>query len=189
MSVRLAIFFVFFGFVSCKAQVPRSQTYIQKYAHDFNDDGIKDQIIVYEDTMEKDQEDKKPTKLSIHLYEGKKHGTSWGKNDKIISGLGPNCPLEGFQTITINGRSFTVKQSFCHGMILVKAWTTFQYEKKNNKFYLTKYKEKYVNRQQPDKKIPAKTWTEKDFGKIPFSKVSAQKFYKYFFEYPSIDDS
>lgn len=66
---------------------------------------------------------------------------------------------------------FTVEQSFCVDFLLVYSYATFKIDD-NGVINLHKYGEEYSDRSNPDKKIPTKIWTKKDFGEVKFEEIS-----------------
>jgi hypothetical protein len=56
--------------------------------------------------------------------------------------------------------------------MFVNSYTTFKIDDKTNNIYLHKYSEEYSDRSDPDKEIPVKTWSTKDFGVVKFEVVT-----------------
>ena len=54
----------------------------------------------------------------------------------------------------------------------VNSYITFKIDESTDKIYLHKYGEEYTDRSNPNKKIPAKIWTTKDFGEKKFEDIS-----------------
>ncbi|CAM3791607.1 hypothetical protein FLGE108171_15160 [Flavobacterium gelidilacus] len=94
------------------------------------------------------------------------------ENNKIIFKYNDNCPADGFIGIVTKDNYFTIQQIFCKDFLFVTSYTTFKIDEKTNHIELHKYGQEYADRSNPDKDIPTKIWTNKDFGNIKFEDVS-----------------
>jgi hypothetical protein len=94
------------------------------------------------------------------------------KNDNIVFKLNDNCPADGYNAIVSKNNYFTIEQSSCLDFMFVNSYTTFKIDAKTNNIYLHKYSEEYSDRSDPDREIPVKTWSTKDFGVVNFEDVT-----------------
>jgi len=56
--------------------------------------------------------------------------------------------------------------------LFVNSYTTFKIDENTGNINLHKYGEEYTERSNPELKIPAKTWSIKDFGIVKFESVN-----------------
>ncbi len=94
-------------------------------------------------------------------------------NKDIIFSINNNCPADGFQRLVANKDFFTIEQVYCKDFLFVQSYTTFKIDNTGN-IILSKYGENYTDRGNPDKDIPSKIKTYKDFGKVYFSEVNQE---------------
>lgn len=141
---------------------------------DINNDGIKDKINVYENENGADDFERVHFQLPLKIYKGTNKGfEEWKNNDNIIFAPNSNCIAEGFSDIKIKNNYFTVEQNTCSNYISISSYITFKVV--GDEINLHKYGEEYFDKADHDRKIPAKIWTTKDFGKIKFEDVSQKK--------------
>jgi len=72
---------------------------------------------------------------------------------------------------------FTIEQQNCEGNFIINEFITFQMDSTSNNAYLHKFEIEQIDKSNSDNKLPLKTLTEKDFGKIAFAKVNIEKLY------------
>jgi hypothetical protein len=95
-------------------------------------------------------------------------------NKNIVFKYDDNCPADGFQKIAVKNNYFTIEQVYCKDFLFVNSYTTFRFDEKTNEIVMHKYSEAYTNRSNPDKLIPNKIKTIKDFGKIQFEAITQE---------------
>ena len=93
------------------------------------------------------------------------------QNNKIIFSYDDNCPADGYGSIVAKNNYFTIEQTFCVDFLFVSSYTTFKVND-NNTISLHKYGEELTDRSNPERKIPSKIWTKKDFGEIDFENIT-----------------
>ncbi|MFZ0596475.1 MAG: hypothetical protein WAM46_05790 [Flavobacterium sp.] len=93
-------------------------------------------------------------------------------NYNLVFKYDDNCPADGYGGIVNKNNYFTIQQIFCMDFLFVNSYTTFKIEERTNDIYLHKYGEEYSDRSDPDKKIPTKIWTIKDFGVIKYENLT-----------------
>jgi hypothetical protein len=93
------------------------------------------------------------------------------QNNKLVFAYDDNCPADGYGSIAVKNNYFTVEQTFCVDFLFVNSYTTFKIDD-NGIINLHKYGEEYSDRSDPEKKIPSKIWTKKDFSVINFEEVT-----------------
>lgn len=94
------------------------------------------------------------------------------ENAHLIFDYDDNCPADGFTRVVFKNEYFTIEQTFCSDFKFVNSYTTFRIDENTNEIYLHKYGEEYTDRSNPDKDIPSKIWTTKDFGEVKFEDVN-----------------
>lgn len=77
----------------------------------------------------------------------------------------------------IHNKKIKLKQIFCQDFFFVNSTVTFSPDK-NGDLILDSYTEQYTDRSNPNKKIPIKKWTKKQFGLINFIEVKRELFLK-----------
>ncbi len=161
-----------------KSQVDIKQTkeklsIIKQTIQDINKDGIEDKIEIYKNENISDNFNKEHFKLPVRIYKGTNSGEFelWAENNKIVYNLNNNCVSEGFNNIKVKKEYFTIEAQTCYDYnILVNGYITFKVI--DDEIYLYKYGEEYFDKAEHEKKIPSKTWSTKDFGKIKFENVT-----------------
>jgi hypothetical protein len=88
-----------------------------------------------------------------------------------------DCPAEGFQTVVVKGNFFTIEQQNCGGWFFINEYLTFRYEPATGAIRLHKFGQTFTDRREPDKEVPDKILTEKDFGRRSFAQVSPADLY------------
>ena len=110
------------------------------------------------------------------------------KNVFVIAAFAPNSENEKaaellstiLNSVKINDAKdlknnyFTIEQVYCKDFLFANSYTTFRFDEKTNEFVMHKYSEAYTNRSNPDKLIPNKIKTIKDFGKIQFEAITQE---------------
>lgn len=86
-----------------------------------------------------------------------------------------DCPSEGFLRIVVKGTYFTVEQQACGGWMFVHEYATFVYSKSDGKVTLHKLGYVFTDRREPDKDIPEKILTGKNFGSVSFEDTDLEK--------------
>jgi len=142
------------------------------YDFDLNQDGIKDKIILYTNDEEKGEFERTHFGLPMEIKKGLLNNTfqSWYENNNIIPKNNFNCAAEGFNRIVFKGGYFTIEDYICSDYISISTYTTFKVSE--NKILLHKYGQTYFDKADHDKKIPSKTWTQKDFNEVNFDNVT-----------------
>ena len=93
-------------------------------------------------------------------------------NYDIVFKYDDNCPADGYGGIVNKNNYFTIQQIFCVDFLFVNSYTTFKIDENTGNINLHKYGEEYTDRSNPELKIPAKTWSIKDFGSVKFESVN-----------------
>lgn len=133
----------------------------------------KYEIYVLEKSDLKDAENAQHNSNSILILSNQVEGLiKLKENNKIVFAYNSNCPSDGFEKIVAKNEYFTIEQSFCASNLFVNSYTTFKIDDKTNAVLLSKYGEEYTDRNNPEKDLPTKTWTSKDFGKVNFEDVN-----------------
>lgn len=98
-------------------------------------------------------------------------------NKELFFEYDDNCPADGYGGIYIHNKKIKLKQIFCQDFFFVNSTVTFSPDK-NGDLILDSYTEQYTDRSNPNKKIPIKKWTKKQFGLINFIEVKRELFLK-----------
>lgn len=106
----------------------------------------------------------------ILIYDG---STKKYENNNLIFRFNENCPADGFQRVISKNIFFTIEQSYCKDFMFVQSYSTFRIDGRGD-ILLHKYGEEYTDRSDPDKDIPSKIWTSKDFGVVKFEDVNEE---------------
>lgn len=164
----------------CNGQVSNKQNQILNenrniayfYDYDLDQDGIKDKIILYTNNEEKGEFERIHFGLRMEIKKGLPNNIfkTWYENNNIIPKNNFNCATEGFSTVVFKGSYFTVENQVCSDYIEISSYITFKVN--GNKIVLHKYGETYFDKANHDKKIPSKTWTQKDFNVVDFENVT-----------------
>lgn len=109
----------------------------------------------------------------VVLIEENRKYYKYKQNNKLIFSYDDNCPADGYGSIVAKNNYFTIEQTFCVDFLFVTSYTTFKVDD-NGIIIFHKYGEEYSDRSDPDKKIPSKIWTKKDFGEKNFEEVTEQ---------------
>lgn len=104
--------------------------------------------------------------LRIEVSEKSGKGFAPKSNTAIVQSLDGSCSADGFTDVVSKDNYFTIEQTFCKDALYVSSYTTFKVV--GNDILLHKYSESYTDRNNPDKEIKDKIWTNKDFGQIKF---------------------
>ncbi|MCP2025477.1 hypothetical protein L1276_000617 [Flavobacterium sp. HSC-32F16] len=142
------------------------------YDYDLDQDGIKDKIVLYTNEEEKGEFERIHFGLRMEIKKGLPDNTfkTWYENNNIIPKNNFNCATEGFSTIVFKNNYFTVENQVCSDYIEISSYITFKVI--GNNIVLHKYGETYFDKANHDKKIPSKTWTQKDFNEVNFKDVT-----------------
>lgn len=142
------------------------------YEYDLDQDGIKDKITLYKNDKEKGEFERIHFGLPMEIKRGLPNNTfqTWYENNNIIPKNNFNCAAEGFNRIVFKGNYFTIEDYICSDYISISTFTTFKVFK--DKILLHKYCQTYFDKADHNKKIPSKTWTQKDFNDIDFEGVT-----------------
>ncbi|SEO85076.1 hypothetical protein SAMN05444671_1233 [Flavobacterium sp. CF108] len=142
------------------------------YDFDLDQDGIKDKIMLYANDEEKGDFERIHFGLPMEIKKGLPNNTfqKWYENNNIIPKNNFNCVAEGFNRIVFKGNYFTIEDYICSDYISISTYTTFKVFK--DKILLHKYSQTYFDKADHDKKIPSKTWTQKDFNDVNFENVT-----------------
>lgn len=130
-------------------------------------------IVALENKKEKNNEGNWHFNLPIIILN--KKGNEFYKiyqNNNLVYKFNDNCPADGYDGIVVKNNFFTVQQISCIDFEFVNSYITFKIDESTDKIYLHKYGEEYTDRSDPNKKIPLKTWSTKDFGIKKFEDVS-----------------
>lgn len=158
-------------------EVISSQQFIlDKVICDFNNDKIKDYILVVDEKKNNLENAQHQAPLPILIIQGVKTGFKlWKKNEHIVEDLDDNCPADGFQKIVSKLNYFTVESTVCQDNFYLTHFTTFKYSKESDNVTLHKFGIKKINRQNPNQKYVDKIYTVKEFGRILFEEFSIEK--------------
>lgn len=148
---------------------------VETYSFDINKDGVLDKINVLQEHAVLDNFDSQHFGLTLEILKGEGDRLiAWRENNCIFSSQN-NCISEGFDRIILNEGGFTIVQQSCYDYsILVDSRA--KYTIIDDEIYLVEYREDYFNKQNHEQKIPAKTWTEVDFGRVKFENMSEDFF-------------
>jgi hypothetical protein len=83
-----------------------------------------------------------------------------------------DCPLDGFYAIAVKGNYFTLEQQNCAGWFFINEYITFRYVPGTGQIQLHKFGQSFTDRREPNKTIPDKVITSKEFGQRYFSQVA-----------------
>ena len=144
---------------------------LSEFSADLNKDGKSDKIQIFKNENGKDDFEKLHFALPIKILLSDNKGSfTEKKNTKLIFSNNGNCTSEGFSDVVTKNSYFTVELQSCYDYnVVVSAFITFKADQ--NEIWLHKYGEEYFDKSNHDRKIPAKVWTQKDFGKIKFENV------------------
>lgn len=145
---------------------------------DLNQDNNQDYILIFEqkntDNLVGDFIYESPVYVMISDNEKK---FNIYKNSKIILTSNRVCPSNGFQKLVVKNNFFTIEEDDCSGHFFVNSFITFKYDKTQKQLItLHKLGKQFSDRTNPDKIIPDKIQTVKDFGNIPFVDFDAYSF-------------
>ena len=106
-------------------------------------------------------------------------GVVVAQNDHLIRQLDDNgnCPSEGFRTVAVKGNFFTIEQQNCGGWFFIDEYLTFRYVPATGKIQLHKFGQSFIDRRDPNKELPDKVLTEKQFGRRYFDQVDTEALY------------
>jgi len=101
-------------------------------------------------------------------------GVVIARNSQLIRLADDNatCPADGFSKLVSKGNYFTIEQQNCGGWFFINEYITFQYVPATGKIQLHKYGLSFTDRREPDKAIPDKISTAKQFGQRYFDQVT-----------------
>lgn len=88
-----------------------------------------------------------------------------------------DCPSEGFMDIVHKAPYFTIEQQNCSGWMLINEYISFKYIPETDDIHLHRFGLQYIDRRHPDKEIPEKVMTQKDFGVRSFEEVKMEELY------------
>ncbi len=88
-----------------------------------------------------------------------------------------NCPSNGFGRIVAKGDYFTIEQQTCGGMYFIDEYITFK-AAKDGKIYLHKFSIVKTGRDDPEKSVPQRNLTTKEFGQLELKDVQLRKLYE-----------
>lgn len=146
------------------------------YVHDSTQINVKTKnykVVVLEKNTERNNEANAHFNLPLLILE--KKGNDYveiKRNLNLVFEYDDNCPANGYESIISKGNYFTIQQSSCVDFLFVNCYTTFKIDELSNEILLHKYGEEYLDRSNPDKQIPSKTWSTKDFGILKFENVN-----------------
>ncbi len=148
---------------------------------DLNEDGLNDIILIFSISKEFNQQDETTLDSPVYiLINTGENNFEVYKNKHIIYTFMPNTPAEGFRNLAIKNNFFTIEQQEGGGKFFIDTYTTFKYDKQNKTIILSKYGKSYTDRNDPDKLIPDKIYTSKNFKIITFEEFNAQTIEKKF---------
>jgi hypothetical protein len=139
----------------------------------------KYKLVVLEKNSEKNNASGTHFNLPVLILE--KKGNDYveiKRNNNLIFEYDDNCPADGYQSTVTKGNYITIQQSNCVDFLFVTSYTTFKIDEVSSEIVLHKYGEEYTDRSNPDKEIPSKTWSTKDFGTIKFENVNSDAILK-----------
>ena len=144
----------------------------KEYNYDLDVDGINDKIILYQNADEKGEFEKNHFGLQLVIKKGLQNNSykTWYENNNIIPKNNFNCATEGFLNIVFKDNYFTIENQICSSYIEILSYTTLKVVE--NKIVLHKYGQTYFDKADHNKKIPPKTWTQKDFNNVNFEDVT-----------------
>lgn len=93
-------------------------------------------------------------------------------NYNLVFKYDDNCPADGYGGVVSKNNYFTIQQIFCMDFMFVNSYITFKIDENTNEIYLHKYGEEYTDRSNPDRKLPTKIWSTKDFKVVKFENVN-----------------
>jgi hypothetical protein len=158
---------------SCKGQEKQKSAYKlpnDSYVLDSTFISLKSskfKIIILEKNKNKDIDEHYSNTLVVLKQNGNNYFEIYD-NSKIVFNDDTNCPVDGYNSIVSKNNYFTIEQNICADFQFVNTYTTFKIDEITNEIFLHKYGQKYSDRSNPDRVIPDKTWTVKDFGKVNF---------------------
>ena len=89
-----------------------------------------------------------------------------------------DCASEGFIDVAHKDAYFTIEQQNCSGWMLVNEYITFEYSPDDDKIHLYRFNLQYIDRREPDKEIPEKIITQKDFGVRSLEQIKLEELYE-----------
>jgi hypothetical protein len=129
--------------------------------HDIDLDKISDAFLILEKQSDK-------TKILVILKGISENNLKiWKQSKTLISNVNDGCPAEGFERVAVKNNYFTIEEANCDGWFYIKTYITFKYL---DDILLHKYSIEYTDRRDPNKKVPTKSYSKKDFGKVSFKK-------------------
>ena len=125
-------------------------------------------VIALEKNKNKDIDDEHNSNTILILKQKSNIYFEIKNNSEMVFDDDTNCPIDGFNGIVSKNNYFTIEQTICSDFLFVNTYSTFKIDLLTNDIFLHKYGQKYTDRSNPDRKIPDKIWTIKDFGKVNF---------------------
>lgn len=145
---------------------------IQKLTADLNADGVPDDLYALKSgTADGDFEAEHfNLEFKIEVSDNGRKPLTFNNSGIKYSNSG-NCIAEGFSQLVAKQNYFTLEGQTCYDYnILVSSYLTFKVV--NNDILLHRYSEEYYDKANHEKEIPARSWTQKDFGKMRFQDVT-----------------
>lgn len=155
---------------------------VDEFIVDLDKDGVKDKIIVYKNLKEDSDFEKEHFQLPIKIFKGFSTGFKlWYDNKSLLLNNQKTCVSEGYSNIVVKNKFFTIESQPCYDYnILVSIYMTFKIQR--DRIYLYKYTEEYFDKSSHKRKIPSKTLSIKDFGRLEFKTVSIDLIRKKYFK-------
>lgn len=91
-------------------------------------------------------------------------------NTKILDG-NMSCPDTSVDKIALKKNYFTIEKYNCNDKYYLKEYITFKFD---NDLVLHRYDIEFTDKHDPDKSVPNKNYTSKDFGKVKFENVDRE---------------
>ncbi|KPH13753.1 hypothetical protein [Chryseobacterium sp. ERMR1:04] len=91
-------------------------------------------------------------------------------NTKILDG-NMSCPDTSVDKIALKKNYFTIEKYNCNDKYYLKEYITFKFD---NDLVLHRYDLEFTDKHDPDKSVPNKNYTSKDFGKVKFENVDRE---------------
>lgn len=136
---------------------------------DLNKDGKNDEILIFNPKNEDANTDSiiMDSPIFILINQGGGFYKSVTNSSIIYTSIG-NCPSNGFENLVIKDNYFTIEQSICGGWDFISEYVTFKWDKEADIIILHKYSQSFTDRRDPNKEMPSKIYSNKDFGKVYF---------------------
>ena len=183
ITILIIIILFFTGYIVYKNKISKEKLYTNETKNKMVDKISQENQDIYKNTKYYTLPENLKAEVKDHtiiIYDS--NGKEISSNDNIIKLTDDfkDCPADGFEGggIVTKEKYFTIEQQVCGGWYLIKEYITFVYNKESGDILLNKFGRIYTDRRDPNKTIPDKILSQKDFGNIDFKDLNLLDLYK-----------